>query len=383
MAFECLCCYLFDQNVTKTYNISKYIYLIGFTLTAILTWVLRDNSGEWFVEHIGAFDYCSGPTAAACGGKMIAIRISFANFVFFGFHALALLWCTREEDPRVGFHTSCWIPKFLAWGGIIVGFFFIPSGAAVVYSQVARFGSGLFLIFQMIDLINFFYIVNEWLVAKDSRFSWIVLVGGSVLSIAGGVAFIGASYAYYAPHASCSLNIFFITWSLILVMVMIAVLFVPNRTATAGLLTSGSAILYCNWLLFSALNSEPPSSCVVGIGTGAGWITVVGFFIAIFVVAFSTMTTGASSDMFGNHSNEPGVLPYRADFFHFIFALASMYLAMLFTNWDISADTTAYSLGTGWISTWVKIASKWFCELAYIWTVVAPAIFPNRDFGYK
>ena len=29
---------------------------------------------------------------------------------------------------------------------------------------------------------------------------------------------------------------------------------------------------------------------------------------------------------------------------------------------------------------WVKIASAWICGLLYIWTLIAPVLFPNRDF---
>ncbi|KAL6753091.1 WD40-repeat-containing domain protein [Haematococcus lacustris] len=40
--------------------------------------------------------------------------------------------------------------------------------------------------------------------------------------------------------------------------------------------------------------------------------------------------------MFGNKHDDStdGLLPYRADFFHLVFALASMYIAMLFSNWQ-------------------------------------------------
>jgi hypothetical protein len=81
----------------------------------------------------------------------------------------------------------------------------------------------------------------------------------------------------------------------------------------------------------------------------------------------------------GGGEDEP--LPYRPDVFHLVYALASMYMAMLFTNWQISANTSKFELGTGWASTWVTMGSKWFCELLYLWTVIAPAVLKNRDFS--
>ena len=53
---------------------------------------------------------------------------------------------------------------------------------------------------------------------------------------------------------------------------------------------------------------------------------VVGFVVALSSVIYGTLTAGvASNDMFGEH----GSLPYRADYFYLVFALASMYIGML------------------------------------------------------
>ena len=40
--------------------------------------------------------------------------------------------------------------------------------------------------------------------------------------LAGGLVILGFMYHYYAPYASCSLNIFFITWTLIMALVYAA-----------------------------------------------------------------------------------------------------------------------------------------------------------------
>ncbi len=43
--------------------------------------------------------------------------------------------------------------------------------------------------------------------------------------------------------------------------------------------------------------------------------------------------------------------------------------------------TRRFELDRGWISTWVKMASGWSCLLLYTWTVLAPALMPERDFS--
>lgn len=111
-----------------------------------------------------------------------------------------------------------------------------------------------------------------------------------------------------------------------------------------------------------------------------GGLQVVGFIIVLSSVSYSTQTVG-SSDMLGGLSTRELALPYRADFFHLFYALASMYIGMLFTNWSVSPSTESFQLDQGWISTWVKMAFKWLCELLYMWTVVAPAVLRNRSFA--
>lgn len=50
---------------------------------------------------------------------------------------------------------------------------------------------------------------------------------------------------------------------------------------------------------------------------------------------------------------------------------------------QVSPSTKAFEIDQGWISTFVKMGAKWLAELLYLWSVVAPAMFPDRDFGYK
>ena len=54
-----------------------------------------------------------------------------------------------------------------------------------------------------------------------------------------------------------------------------------------------------------------------------------------------------------------GPVSYSYSFFHFIFALASMYLAMLMTGWGMHNVEDAEEVDVGWASVWVKMASLW------------------------
>jgi len=47
---------------------------------------------------------------------------------------------------------------------------------------------------------------------------------------------------------------------------------------------------------------------------------------------------------------------------------------------DAGSSISHLTLDRGWASVWVKVVSSWVCSLLYIWTLVAPLLFPDREF---
>ncbi|KAI8429967.1 hypothetical protein MSG28_000427 [Choristoneura fumiferana] len=76
--------------------------------------------------------------------------------------------------------------------------------------------------------------------------------------------------------------------------------------------------------------------------------------------------------------NEGDAVAYPWTFFHVVFALATLYSMMTLTNWyNPSSQLSKENIA----SMWIKITSSWLCIGIYIWTMIAPAIFPDRDFS--
>ncbi|KAK1895276.1 Serine incorporator 3 [Dissostichus eleginoides] len=71
---------------------------------------------------------------------------------------------------------------------------------------------------------------------------------------------------------------------------------------------------------------------------------------------------------------------YSYSFFHFHLCLASLYIMMTLTNW-LQPDTTTQAMQSRMPAVWVKISSSWLGLGLYLWTLIAPLIFPDRDFN--
>jgi len=60
----------------------------------------------------------------------------------------------------------------------------------------------------------------------------------------------------------------------------------------------------------------------------------------------------------------------------------SCFYAMSLTGWgSIQSGGNAANPSAGSVSMWMIIASQWLVMALYIWTLVAPRLFPDRDFS--
>jgi len=79
--------------------------------------------------------------------------------------------------------------------------------------------------------------------------------------------------------------------------------------------------------------------------------------------------------------DEKGGTQYSYTFFHIIFVLATAWTATLLTM-SIEpgkGDEEGFTpVGRTYAASWVKIISGWVCYAIYVWTLAAPALFPDR-----
>ncbi|OWM77427.1 probable serine incorporator isoform X2 [Punica granatum] len=341
------------------------------------------NLGAWFVRDYGQklmpilqYVRSCGMEGLACTQTMGVLRVSLGCFIFFFLMFLISFNTRKLNEARNIWHSRWWALKSLLLIVSMATPLLIPSSFIHFYGEFARVGAGIFLVLQLISVIQFIaWWNNHWMPdggTKQSCSLGLLLSTLSYIASLCGIAILAKMYS-----AGQSLNIFFITWTIILLIVMM-VMSLHSKVNT-GLLSSGIMGSYIVFLCWSAIRSEPAiqKSNVHQQANHHDWSTIFSFVIAICAIVMATFSTGIDSESFQFRKDdirEEDDVPYKYEFFHLVFSLGAMYFAMLFISWNLENTTTKWVIDVGWASTWVKIINEWLGATIYMWTLISPAV---------
>ncbi|KAG5539519.1 hypothetical protein RHGRI_019911 [Rhododendron griersonianum] len=129
-----------------------------------------------------------------CFQTMGVLRISLGCFIFFFIMFVTTCSTSKLHETRNIWHSRWWPLKFIMLVVSLIIPFFVHSDFIQLYGELARVGAGCFL-----GLFT-------------STVFYIAFVCG-----------IGVMYSHYVPRPSCTLNIFFISWTAILLLVMMVI----------------------------------------------------------------------------------------------------------------------------------------------------------------
>ncbi|KAL0388277.1 UNVERIFIED_CONTAM: Serine incorporator 2 [Sesamum radiatum] len=348
---------------------ARYAYGVIFLLTNIIAWLFRDY-GERILPVLPYSRAC-GAEERECYHTMGVLRVSLGCFIFFFLMFVTTCNTRKLHEKRNAWHSGWWALKFVL---LLISFvipFFIPTDYIQLYGELARVGAGIFLILQLVSVIEFItWWNNYWMSDEKNKSSCSIGLFMSTVFYIASVCGIAVMYVLYASKTSCSLNIFFISWTGVLLIVMMVISL--HSRVNRGLLSSGIMASYIVFLCWTAIRSEPgsekcsPQKQESGHG---GWSTIVGFVIALCAIVIATFSTGIDSQTFQFCKNRAQLLeddvPYSYGFFHLVFSLGAMYFAMLFISWNLGSLTRKWSIDVGWASTWVKIVNEWFAATIY------------------
>eukprot|EP00307_Rebecca_sp_RCC1486_P006814 CAMPEP_0119408054 /NCGR_PEP_ID=MMETSP1335-20130426/1731_1 /TAXON_ID=259385 /ORGANISM="Chrysoculter rhomboideus, Strain RCC1486" /LENGTH=417 /DNA_ID=CAMNT_0007432243 /DNA_START=122 /DNA_END=1375 /DNA_ORIENTATION=- len=403
-----------------------YLLLLaaGVVLALVLRFAFAPAMASW--EGVQLVDMCEG--SIECTGNEAVYRVAGTLAAFYlGLGAL----CACPGDVGASAHRGFWAIKLFVLSTAMVGSLWVPNGAFDAFASVSRVASVLFVLYQGLLLIDFAYMWNGKWVGLDEEadgFSWRAgILAICVALYAASFTGIGMMYSLYTGD-ECGFSSAVLTATL-LAIVLFTGLGVSPLSPHGALLPSAIIAADCVYLAYSALSSNPVAACnpfsapgdadgtgghetlhlVVGLamaGVSIAWkansaatsvhllhapeapagtllpITANGAAVQTSELAAASDEESAAAAADGSGEKEE---PLEADaaFFHVMMAVSCMYFGTLLTDWGTASpdhgDIRQYDVG--WASAWVKVGTQWSIIVMYIWTLIAPALFPDRDFG--
>jgi hypothetical protein len=359
---------------------------------------------------------CEGAYEEQCKENSAIYRFSLALVIVFSVQFLGTaIW--------PAFYDKFWWSKFLIFTGCIIAFSFMNSDTFNDngYAWFARFSAFLFVIVQQIILLDFAFTWNEKWVSysleadgEDGSTYLNGLLAFSALLFVG--SFISLVFMYI--HFTCDEATTIITLTLVLTIFATLIQLMGEH---GSLLTSAIMTAYSTFLCFSAITLNPYEDCNPTIGGDSQTVSkVIGMLILMVTLSWTTTTTVkkvtelAQKDAIANGSpilpsatgnksrddvdpegDDDTAAPvdkmsYTKEMRNLlmevciIFILISTYYAMVVTNWATEqAADHASSVSAGETSMWLQASAQWVAIAFYIWTLIAPSLFPDRDFsGY-
>uniref|UniRef100_A0A665UTS7 Serine incorporator 2-like n=1 Tax=Echeneis naucrates TaxID=173247 RepID=A0A665UTS7_ECHNA len=417
----CGCCPS-SNNSTITRLVFSFFLLLGTLVSVIM--ILPGMETE--LRKIPGF--CQGGTTipgienqANCDvlvGYKSVYRMCFAMTCFFFLFAAIMIQVRSSKDPRAPIQNGFWFFKFLILVGITVGAFFIPDGTFhTVWFYFGLVGSFIFIVIQLILLIDFAHSWNKSWVEKaengDNKCWFAGLLSFTFLHYALAITAVVLFYIYYTQPDDCTEHKVFISLNLIFCIIVSIVSILPKIQEAqphSGLLQASLISLYTMYVTWSAMTNNPNRKCnpsllslVSNISTTCQSVSKSFFHSSLLLsilkkkkktnnkTAALCLSIRSSSNTQVNKlmqteengralDNEEEGVTYSYSFFHFHLCLASLYIMMTLTNWYLP-DTSTQAMQSSMPAVWVKMSSSWLGLGLYLWTLIAPFIFPDRDFS--
>ena len=373
---------------------AKVMYAFGFTLCTLFAFLFLNYGAKivgWIPNAIN--DKCG----AECFNFISVYRVSFALTVYHAVLFVGLFGVNSKENKRSVFQFGFWPFKVFLFLILLISSFIIPATFFINYYVSSAIFSIIFMVINGILLVDLAHRVSEYLIEKyeetNGRF-WQVLmislfvgvnIGSIVLSV---FLIIKTSDTEWA-----SLTKFFVGLNAVLVVTKQVISVLPKvqeANPQSGILQSTLLGFYTTYIVASAVTSK--SFLVEGIPSDdkfmstVRWIAIILTFLSI---AYSAFSVGGSSGKLSltsaeaEEDDEEAAAQYNYSFFHFVFISAAAYMAVILTYWQQPAfnDLDVFVTIDHNSVVWFKMVSAWFITLLYIWTLVAPIIFPDRDFS--
>lgn len=356
---------------------------------------------------------------AKCSGNNGVYRVAGSALLFY---ILAGIGAACKPSAN----REAWPAKYILFLFMIVGTLFIPNEPlfSPILLIVFRVGAVIFIIFNQLIILDMAYNINESCVEKADKAEldegegagkkWLgALIGSCAFFLIFSFVAIGLMFHYFK---GCASNTAFISITLILGIISTVVQLTGEE---ASLFTSSCVFAYSVFLCYTAVSKNPNGVCNPQLGEENVGTIVLGIVITIISMLWAGWSgtahraVGAESDAIDEKEDKQegvGGIVVNEDTgnnygpiddggsvsdgendqttfstswkLNFIMALLCCWYAVSLTSWgSIANGGNIANPSVGEVSMWMVVCSQWLMNLLYVWSLVAPRIFPDREFS--
>lgn len=366
-------------------------YTICFVVFAILMYLLRYTGSSWLGKIVSS-DYKDNKVEI---GKNLVGRTSFALAIWFLIHCFMTLCNPNLTDSCQFFLHTQWLSIHTV---VLIGFWvacwFIPDGLFDFYLKAAMYISFVYLIIQILFLIDFFHSLNEYFVEKENM-AWPLTI--LIILTVGTVTGFGVSFWLFGMKG-CGGNIAILVVNLL---ICIAFWLLSASIERLSALTASMVDAYICYLTCMGLFCEGNANCNKLAGsTSSVWLSIIASLFTLCWAGYSAFSSTYQYEMLncgccdGDCCEEEGAChgccscmesddeakKFSLSFFHFMFFLASVYISMVTTSWMSGQNNDSWTLDRGVVAKWANVGASYVVVLLYTWIIIAPYIFKDREF---
>ena len=402
------------------YGVAKYIVNISISNYITDAWLS------------GCTDFDTDALILRCAGQAGVYRSGFSAFVFFILAAVAVA-CKRTANREA------WPAKYILFLFFVLAMCFVPNEPLFtdIYINIARVGAVFFILFQQIIFVDIAHNWNDGWVDRSEKADaeesgsgqkWLIaiVISAAFLFL---VSIVGWVLLFYF-FSGCATNTAFISLTIILSLLVTG----TQLSGSEGSLLASSLITaYATMLCYNAVTRNPNSDCNPQLGGDDNLSIIIGLGLTIVSLSYVGWSTTADSalggenndidddgndegeddnpskeqekisgvitnnyqsattnddnqsvDEDGGHTLSENVPNTFSNNWKLNLALAtiSCWFSMVLTDFgSIHADGTMANPQIGEVNMWILVGSQWFALLLYTWTLIAPRIFPDREFS--
>jgi len=365
----------------------------------------------------GCGNYENAALQLRCSENSGVYRVASSAALFFTFSGIAA-WKVPTANR------DAWAAKILIFLMLVVATIFIPNDPlfSLIMVNIFRVGAVFFIIFQHVIFVDMAFNLNESWVAKADKADieegegrgkkWLYsLLAVCVILFTGSIVFIGLLYKYFG---GCAINLVFISATLSIGLINTVVQLCGEE---ASLFTSAAIFSYSTYLCYVALSQNPDNTCNPTLKDNS----ILSVVFGIGLTALSLLWTGWSytahktvnersdapdgeeseeeedndgavsgiviSENYGSlpetAAEETAVASFSNSWkLNVILILITCWYAVALTGWgSVELGGNSANPSVGKISMWMVAGSQWLMGAIYLWTLMAPKFFPDRDFS--